>query len=477
MPYDDLREFIERLKKAGDLIEIEEEVDWNLEAGAIMRRCSEVHAPAPLFNNIKGYPKGYRLLGELLATLRRFAIAMDMDPETPYYDLLDDYMNRRKNPVKPILVSDGPCKENIHIGKDVDLLKLPVPILHEGDGGRFIGTWNIGVCKDPDSDWMNWGTYRLMVHDKNSTGIAMIAHQHVALIYSKCEERGKPMEYAAFIGCDPIINFISTTGVPYGVSEADIIGGVRKEPLKLVKCETVDLLVPATAEIVIEGEMLPHIRKDEGPFGEYSGYQVSERGPRPVFKVKAITHRNDPILTATCTGCPIDAGHIVCSMGWSADLKDALMENGIPVTGIYVSPESALQICIVSVKTTYPQMASRIASCIWAHKDGMYIPRVMVVDDDVDPTNMEQVIHAFATKCHPVDGTIVMKAPTCVVTPYIEPHPEEKELLVTGHNVLYDCTWPKGRKKIPVRSSFNDIFPDDIKERVLQKWGVYGYTK
>lgn len=480
MPYQDLREFIKRLDEMGELARIEEEVDWNLEAGAIMRRANEIEAPCQLFENIKDYPKGYRLMGGLLSTFRRLAIAMEIDPDSNHQEILDEYMERRKNSIKPIIVSTGPCKENIIKGDDVDLCAFPAPMVHGGDGGRYIGTFNVGACKDPDSSWVNYGTYRLMVQDKDSAGMALFPNQHVGLIYAKYEEKNRPMEYAAFMGLDPLINFVATTGVPYGVNEVDVIGGMRGEPLALVKCETVDLYVPATAEIVLEGEFLPRERRDEGSFGEYSGYQVSERAPRPVFRVKTITHRNDPILPVSCIGIHRDDFLIAGLMGWTADLTEYLWEAGIPVEGVYIPPECSAQLCVVATKTPYPRIANRIASAIWGHKNGSFIPRVIVVNDDVDPTDMSQVIHAFATKCHPRDGTVVMdKSPGCVVTPFIDSDSlmaemDERRLMASGCNVLYDCTWRLNRKRVPVRSSFNDIYPADIKKKVLEKWKKYG---
>ncbi len=474
MPFEDLREFIKKLEETGDLVRIKEEVDWNLEVGAIMRRCNEIGERAQLFEKIKGYPEGFRILGGPLATFRRLAIAMELDPDSSYTEILDEYIERRKNPIKPILVNTGPCKENIYKGEEVDLLKFPVPLLHHGDGGRYIGTWNVGVCKDPDSDWINYGIYRLMVHDRNTTGVFIIPTQHIGIIYKKYEDMNKPMEYAAFIGAEPITHFIATTGVPYGVSEVDVVGGVRREPLKVVKCETVDLLVPATAEIVLEGEILPHVRKGEGPFGEYAGYQVSGRVDRPVFKVKCITHRNDPILTASCIGTPVDDSHISTNIGWISDIKIALLNAGIPITGIYCPPESGLHLCIVATKTPHPNIATKIAGCIWADKNGQYIPKVVVVDEDVDPTDMKQVIHAFSTKCHPKRVTIIENAYNCPIAGYLD---AEERRIGKGSNIVFDCTWPKDWKEedIPPRSSFNDIYPDEIKEMVLTKWKKYGF--
>jgi 4-hydroxy-3-polyprenylbenzoate decarboxylase len=475
MPFNDIREFIERLRETGDLLEINREVDWNLEAGAIMRRCNETNERAQLFNNIKGYPEGYRLFGSPLANLRRVAIALEMSPESSYTEILDEYIKRRNNIIKPIIVSDGPCKENIYKGEEVDLFKFPSPMIHAGDGGRYIGTLDVGVCKDPDSDWINWGTYRLMIHDRDSIGIFLIPAQHVGMIYSKYKSSNKPMEYVAFMGCEPITNLVATTGIPYGVSEVDVIGAVRREPLKVVKCETVDLFVPASAEIVIEGEILPHVRKDEGPFGEGAGYQVTGRVPRPVFKVKAITHRNAPILPVSCIGVPVDDSHVASNIGFISGIKIALVEAGIPITGIYMPPESGLSLCIVSTKTPTPNIARRIASCVWGDKNGQYLPKIVVVDEDIDPTNMAQVIHAFATKCHPSRGIMIMD--NVFNSPILGYLSKEERTLSSGSNVLFDCTWPKSWKTedIPPKSSFDNIYPDEVREMVISNWKEYGF--
>ena len=469
--FNSLREFIAKLDELGEHVHIEEEVDWNLEAAAIMRRFNETKGPAVLFEKLKGYPKGYCLSAGTLGTFRRLAVAMGLDPETSYHEIVDTYIERRQTPIKPVLIDTGDCKENILKGNDVDLLKLPVPMVHEGDGGRYVGTWNIGVCKDPDSGWVNWGMYRTMVHNQNTTGIYIVPIQHIGVIYSKYESRNKPMEYAFFMGADPITHLVGASAIPYGVSEVDVAGGVRGKPVELVKCETVDLMVPASSEIVVEGEILPHERKDEGPFGEYPGYTVSGTLPRPIVKVRAITHRNNPILTFVSLGVPVDEGHVITGIGLAADIKADLVRAGFPIKNIYVPPESALFAIVVSTETPYPHIAQRIASCIWANKNGgIFFPRVFVVNDDVDPCNMAEVTHALATKCHPVKGTTVINpAFNCYLTPYLS---RRERQLGTGANVLYDCTWPLDwePEDVPVKASFNNIYPKDIQEKVLNYW-------
>jgi len=208
VPFKDLREFIARLEKEGEIQRVEEEVDWNLEAGAIARKTLEEDLPAPYFQKIKGCTDGFQLASGFLANHRRIAMAFDMAPDTHPKELIEEYLRRKQTTIKPILVNDGPCKENILIGDEVDLLKFPVPMIHGGDGGRYIGTWHLTVTRDFDSDWTNWGMYRHMLHDKNTFSVMSLPPKHFALMYERsCESyrfSGKPMEVAVVIGTEPI---------------------------------------------------------------------------------------------------------------------------------------------------------------------------------------------------------------------------------------------------------------------------------
>ncbi len=477
MPYKDLREFIDALDKSGDLQRIKQEVDWNLEAGAITRKGCEEVGPAILFEKIKDYPEGYRVLGNPLASFRRLAQALDMPPESTYREILDRYDNGRKNPIKPIIVSDGPCKEEIHLGDDVDLYKFPSLIIHGGDGGRYLCTWHVTITKDPDSEWVNWGMYRAMIQDKKTLGGLVDPHQHIGMIYAKYEEKGIPMPFAIAIAPEPVTTLIGTGCVPYGTSEADIVGGVRGEPLSLVKCETNDLLVPASSEIVIEGEIPPFERREEGPFGEYPGYQASPKSLNPVFHVKAITHRKNPILTASNMGMPIDDCDVAMNISWALDVRTDLIKAGLPITGLYIPPESCTLAIVVATKTPYSGIASRIANCIWANKNGAWLTKVFVVQDDVDPTNMREVFHAFSTVHHPIRGTqILSPTPGHALMPHLSHHDRTYGI---GANVVYDCTWPKdwSKEETPKKASFKDIYPKEIQERVLNNWRKYGFKE
>ncbi len=476
MPFKDLREFIARLEKEGEAQRIADEVDWNLEAGAMLRRSNEQGLPAPFFQKIKDYPEGYRIFGSPLSNHRRVAIAMDMEADTSQRELMEEYIRRRQQPIKPALVSNGPCKENIHLGDEVDLLEFPVPIVHDGDGGRYIGTWHLTIAKDPDSEWVNWGMYRHMLHNKNTVGICASPATDAGKIYTqKYAPQNKPMEIAIAIGTEPISAFCAASPIPYGVSEVDIAGGIRGEPIELVKCETVNLAVPATAEIVIEGEIIPNEAMDEGPFGEYTGYVATLREPRWVIRVKAVTHRNNPILSMTCEGTPTTETHAIMSVSKAAEIQEALRALGIQVTGLCLFPETASQLIAVAAKNLCANGAGEIARVIWTTRLGRGTPYVIIVDDDVDPFNMAQVFHALATKCHPYQGIVRLERDVgTIFAPWASQY--ERKYSV-GAKAYFDCTWPFDWEPsdTPKKSSFQTIYPVEIQQKALANWHKYGY--
>lgn len=486
MAFKDLRDYLDRLEQEGELQRVPAEVDWNLEVGAIIRRVYDLQAPAPLFERIKGYPPGYRIFGAPAGPSRperfyaRIALALGMKAETPLADLMEEYLKRRQTPIKPMVVSNGSCKENILTGDQIDLHGFPAPLLHGGDGGRYIGTYHIVVTKDPDTGWVNWGMYRLMVHDATTMGGIIAPSQHIGMMYyQKYEARNQPMPFAVVMGTEPVTPIVAASFVPAGVNEADIIGGLRGEPLQLVKCETVDLEVPATAEIVIEGEVPPHERRIEGPFGEYTGYRSDSVGsPKPVYRVTAITHRHDPILPASCVGVPVEENGCIMSVTLAAELLDDLRGRGFPVKMVHVPPRCAVAMVVVSTKTPYPNFAKRIAHTIWASQPGLVLYWVVVVDEDVDATNMDEVLHALVTRCHPDRG--VYKVPNAPGYPYLTTFTDREDRLAGRvAYCLFDATWPKHWRPedIPVKASFDVSWPKEIQEKVLARWGEYGYRE
>ncbi|MBI2953473.1 MAG: UbiD family decarboxylase [Chloroflexi bacterium] len=483
MSLQDLREYVARLEEEDQIQRIKEEVDWNLEIGAIIRRACDLGAPAPLFEKVKGYPRGFRVLGAPVgasAKKRRFyariAISLGLPPDTGPAELVE-YFVRGKGltPIPPRLVETAPCKQNIQLGDEVDLLKFPIPYIHQHDGGRYIGTWDTVVTKDPESDWVNWGLYRLMVHDGRTIGGMVLPTQHIGLHYAKYEARNEPMPFAIVLGTEPMTPLIASTGMPVGVSESGVIGALQGKPVEVVKCETVDLEVPASAEIVIEGYMPPHERREEGPFGEYTGYQARNKDVRPVYKVTAVTHRDDPIIPVVAAGVPVE-DHVCMSIIMAADVLHSLREANLPVGKVFIPPASALHMVIVSVTDKPSRFVEKISDAVWSTKTGVMIPRIVIVDDDIDATDMNQVLWALSTRNHPGRGIRKCnKLSVHPLWPFLTPEEKKKASATT---VVFDCTWRRGlsEDKIPRKASFDSLWPKEIQEKVLGSWEQFGYS-
>lgn len=276
------------------------------------------------------------------------------------------------------------------------------------------------------------------------------------------------MEMAIVIGTEPISTLCAASPIPYGVSEVDIVGGIRGEPVELVRCETLDLEVPATAEIVIEGEISPDEVLGEGPFGEYTGYLGGHKEPRPVIHVKALTHRENPIFTMGCEGMPVTNSHVIMSVARAAELKELLRQQGLPVVQVALPVETANMMAVVAAKA--PFMADEISSAIWGSRAGRFTPYIVVVEDDVDPFDLGQVMHAVVSKCHPYRGISKQEfAAGNALLPYLTRF-EQKNLL--GAKVCFDCSWPREWEKsdIPRKSSFAAVYPPEIQKKALDKW-------
>ena len=473
MALKDLRDFIEALDKAGHLVKVKQEVDWNLEVGAIIRRACELQERATLFEKVKG-AHGVRIMGGPCATYARMALAMGMDADAPVKEIVKEFDKRVANPIKPVLVSNGPCKENIIKGNDINLFKFGAPMVHDGDGGRYISTWHAIVTRDLDSSWVNWGMYRQMIHNETMMGGLLSSFQHIGRIYQKYEKANKPMPFATAIGTEPLCSIASVLSADAGVSEVDLAGGLRKEPVDLVKCETVDLEVPAHAEIVIEGHVLPGVRVEEGPFGEYTGFSSAPRSPRPVYEVSCVTHRNNPILTVSNMGMPVDDSAIVSTISFRNEAVRALA--GLPVVEVSMPPHGSSLLIVVSVQRAYSGIANHVADAIWGSRLGSYVPFVVVVDADVDVFNLEEVVHAIVTKCHPIRGVHPRpNSPGHALFPFLDFH---ERPWGQGAHLLLDCTWPidwDPNTQLPPVISFGTSYPKELQDKVLSNWGKYGF--
>ncbi len=487
MPYNDLREYVARLEAEGEIQRITKEVDWNLEAGAIARRALDLKAPAPFFQKLLGFPAGYSILASQWSAstdasryFAKLALAFDLPPDISATNLVEEVIKIWKRPpIEPVVVSSGPCQEEIHTGDDINLFEFPVPFIHQGIGGRYIGTFDTCISRDPETGWTNWGMYRIMVHDERTLGFFWHQPQtHMALHYRKYEQQNKPMPFAIVLGTEPITPIISCRRLPPQVNEADVIGGIRGKAVELVKCQTVDLEVPATAEIVIEGEILPRERKLEGPFAETPGYfSLDSSGLRAIGKVTTITHRHHPILPLLLAGTPPNDDFMMNAVMRSALATDYLRTQGFPVKMVYFHPEVGPQMALIATQVPFANFAKHLATVLIGQAGGREVrPHVMVFDEDVDVTNLGEAMFALATRCSPAHGiSVINDLHIGQLAPFLSR--EEREKGLGGACAIHDCTWPYHwpKEDIPTKGSFDMLWPGDVQEKVLKNWAKYGF--
>ena len=424
MEYRDLREWI---SKAEGLEEVKtlKKCDWNLEIGAITELVARREdGPAVLFDEIKDYPKGYRVLSNSLSSRKRLALTLDMPAGETKMDFVRLWRERYKKikPIPPKFVKDSPLLENVYRDKDIDLLKFPTPKWHELDGGRYIGTGSIDITRDPDEGWVNWGTYRVMIHDKDTVGFYISPGKHGRIQREKYISTGRPCKIAMSFGHDPLVFLAGSIEVPYAIPEYEFIGGVRGEPLELIEGEYSGLPIPANAEIVVEGDV---IFDQAGPFGEWTGYYASAERPEPFVKVRRLYHRNNPIMLGSPPGRP------PAELGWyrsylrSALIWDEMEKAGVPdVKGVWLTVSGGSRlVLVVSIKQRYPGHAKQAAVVASQCHAGAYLGRyVIVVDDDIDPSNTDDMIWALASRSDPeTDIDIIRRCWSGPLDPIIQP--------------------------------------------------------
>jgi UbiD family decarboxylase len=419
MSYRDLRDALAALEQKGLLRHVTREVDKNWELSAVMRWVyqgyREEQRYAIMFDKVKGYSIPV-VVGAIGASYKSYALGLGIDPiGRPRSEVLAEvrrkWTNAMQHPILPRIVSTGPCKENILKGNDIDMHKFPVPVwTPEKDGNWDQGygfiTSAYHVTRDPETGIRNVGTYRSMIRKQpNEMGISTQPGSDLTAQFRKNEKMGKPTEVATVIGAEPCIGMTSVTTIPSNMDEVAVSGGLKGEPIDLVKCETVDLEVPATAEIVIEGRIRPDKDRPfevEGPFGEYSGYQGQSR-LRPVFEITCITHRNNPIYQAFISQMPPSESSKVRKMGWEALVLGQLEAMGIGgVVDINMVEGGGSVPVIISIKKQGPGHAARLANVIFSIQP-RFSKMVIVVDDDIDVHDLENVMWAvtFRTSLAP----------------------------------------------------------------------------
>jgi 4-hydroxy-3-polyprenylbenzoate decarboxylase/2,5-furandicarboxylate decarboxylase 1 len=429
MPFDDPRDFLEYLEERRELVRITEEVDPKFEIGAYIRKTSDQQGPVLLFENVKGHD--IAAVGGIFASRRRVLMALEAGSDEVY----DRFQDGVANPVPPRLVDTGPCKDVVLKGDDIDLTRLPIPTYAKEDGGAFI-THGVVISKDPETGGKNASIYRMQLQGKRRLGLFAVEYQDFSRQYAKAEAKGNSLEVAVALGCDPVVMLATQVVAAYGEDELGIAGGLRGKPVDVLKCETVDLEVPATTEIVIEGRVLPERREHEGPFGEYSGY-YGPAGERPVIEVTAVSHRKNPIYHAGLTGAPMTENHFLKQIACEVTLYQELKPKFPGVRDVHFTAAGCCEyIVFISMKQTFAGEARRL---LMAALSSRKLPKIAVVcDEDIDVFDHVRVLWALSTRFSPAKDLLVVHD---VPTAGLDPSVPEGQL---GSAVGFDATKPPG---------------------------------
>src|SRR5712692_5974196 len=387
--YFGLRAYLELLERDGDLARVSEPVALDQELGAVCVHNLRAGGPALLFER----PGGQRMpvLTNLLSTRRRYARAMECD----LHDVHQRWNAAAANPLPPVVVNgDGLCQELVQVGEDVDVLALPAPTWNALDGGPYL-TLSCHVSRDPRTGNRNVGVYRNHVHDKTTLGLLAGPFAHIML--QRRHDPEAPFPVALVMGPDPRLVMAASTPLPFGIDELAMAGALHGKPLELVRCKTVPLEVPADAELVIEGEVRPADKREEGPFGEYTGHYGGPRLPRPTIHVTALTRRHDAILSLAYQGAPPHETEVLVAVGKEAELVRTVSLPGVKSVYLTSAGCGALHL-VVSVEKLYEGYGKMVGMAFLSAPASRSIKRVVVVDDDIDPLDSLAVEWAIATR-------------------------------------------------------------------------------
>lgn len=483
MAYRDFQHFLSVLESRGELKRIAYPLDPVLEVTEVADRVMKSNGPALLVDKPKGYdiPIAINVFG----SRGRMSLALGVDdfeqiayeieellkPELPE-SLLDKLamlpkLARLKDLPPKRVRGDGLCQQVVYMGEDVNIDKLPHLKCWPQDGGRYI-TLPLVFTHDPNTGKRNVGMYRIQVLDGKTCAMHWQLHKVGAEHHRMAEERGQPIQVAVALGGDPALTYAATAPLPPGIDEMLFAGFLRKQPVELVKCKTIDVWVPADAEIVMEGIVNPGERTMEGPFGDHTGY-YSLADLYPVLHVTALTHRRNPVYPATIVGRP------PMEDAWLGKATERiflpLIKLMVPeIVDINLPVESCFHnLAIVSIKKRYPGHAFKVMNALWGLGQLMFTKIVIVVDDDVNVQDMYEVIWRFTNNIDPERDMLVTRGPIDVLD-------HASRLPGFGSKIGFDATrkWAS--------EGFTRQWPDvitmspEIKQRIDQIWTQLGLT-
>jgi len=475
---DDLKGFISLLESKGELVRVREKVSYNFEIAEITDRVSKSNGPALFFENVEN--SDFPVVTNLFGSYKRMAWALGVEEIGDVPKRIEKLLSQKPpetllDKIKmlpqlfefakyfPKVVKSAPCQEVVE--ENPDVTKLPALFCWPKDGGRFI-TLPLVFTKDPETGVRNCGMYRMHIYDAKTTGMHWHLHKDGSHHYIKAEKLGKRLEVAVAIGGDPAVIYSATAPLPAGIDEMLFAGFLRKEPVELVKCKTVDLEVPANAEFVLEGYVDPYERRIEGPFGDHTGF-YSPAEEYPVFHITCITRRKSPIYPATLVGKPPMED---CYMAKATErIFLPLLRLDFPeIVDMNLPMEGVFHNCaIISIKKTYPGQAKKVINGLWGKGQMMFAKLIIVVDEDVNVQDLQYTAWRILNNVDWKRDVLITEGP-------VDALDHSASFPRYGSKMGIDAT-RKSREEGMMRDWPEEIeMSEEIKRLVSEKWERYG---
>ena len=473
--WQDLREWLEAADRLGELRTLEG-VDSNLELSAIAQVNARNLGPAILFNKIIGYEKtGFRVLTNSIANEKLFGLTFGHEPGTSLRDeveLLRGKPNQweRESENFPVReVTKASFLKNVDQGEKLNLLKFPAPLWHKKDGGPFLGSGVAVITKDLETGKINVGSYRAQLYDRSTVGFNAEKGKHGAAHRDGYFAKQERMPVVLVFGPDPLLYLLAGSEIPTGISELEYEGAIRGEPIDVVRGKYTGLPIPANCEIAVEGFIDKEKTKLEGPHGEWLGYYSSGAKEKPFVDVKAAYYRNDAIILGAAMSKGSYNDHAYWRSIWKSSLiYDEMVKNGIPnVRGVYSAPFGVgRQFIIVSIKQSYPGHATEAAYFASQTRSAAYMGKwVVVVDDDVNPYDIEDVLWAVSVRADPSDIGIIRKGWASAVDP-LRPANIPSSSYTNNRGIIYAVVPYERLSDFPEKA-----YPDeDERKHIFDKW-------
>ena len=472
----DLDIWLQKVEALGELKRITAEVDPDLEAATITYLVGSEKSPALLFENVKGHPGHKALYNMIGCNLSRFCLMIGEKPVDHPLKAVQILQQKfgRKIPPKEVPADTAICNQNIVEGDAIDIRMFPAQRMWPLDGGKYLGTGDAVITKCPETGRVNVGTYRMMIKGPREIGVYTSPGKDATIDREKYWKMGKPMPIAAAYGIDPLLFLVAATSLPKTESEYEYYSGINGAPIELFTSDLTGLPLPARAEIILEGHVYPDETFAEGPFGEFTGYYGRPSGATPYMRVERVRYRDNPTLTCAlmADGAANEAGLFWAALR-SAGIWADLQKLGVPgIQGVWSIPEAAgWGITVVSIKQMYAGHASQVMALAAQCTAGAYFGKyVIVVDDDIDPTNVYQVLWAMATRSRPAQSIDILRE---TWSTFLDPSLNPPEIRPWGSKALINaCMDYKFIKSFSPRTKLDKA----TYEQVVARWTELGLT-